>query len=123
MSIYPAGIPHDIYFADGDAVARLFADPTYHVPKQNLLLARLAKEENDASAINIETTRSRVSKDLPCETIERWFLEQEQADGAGSVDHLLHGTRGKSPDDVSNTIIHLWNNERMTVREFRRPAR
>lgn len=117
---YPDSIPHDIFFADGNAPGRdlQFADPNYHIPKVNQLLARLAREENALGYQYRSHQVPGVQGPSARETIERWF--QEVGSKLPAEDRLFiyfTGHGGKTADP-SNTVIHLWNQERISVREF-----
>jgi hypothetical protein len=116
----PQGVPHDIFFADGDAPTRdlQFADPSYHIPKANQLLARLVKEENDLGYQYRSHQVPGVRGASTRENLDRWFLETGSKLSAD--DRLviyLTGHGGKGPDP-KNTYFYLWNRERISVREF-----
>lgn len=111
---------HDVFFADGDAPGRdlQFADPAYQVPKPNLLLARLTKEENDLGFQYRSHQVPGVAGPSSRANVERWFQETGSKLPASDRLFIYFTGHGGKTDDANNTIIHLWNNEKMTVREF-----
>lgn len=117
---YPQGVPHDVFFADGDAPARdlQFADPTYQIPRPNLLLARLAREENDLGYQYRNHQVPGVAGPSSRAAIERWFQEVGSKLPSGDRLFIYFTGHGGKTDDASNTIIHLWNQEKINVREF-----
>ena len=117
---YPQGVPHDVFFADGNAPGRdlQFADPAYHIPKANQLLARLAKEENDLGYQYRNHQVPNVQGPSSRGTIERWFQETGSKLPLGDRLFIYFTGHGGKTDDANNTVIHLWNQEKMNVHEF-----
>ena len=120
MERYPNGVPHDVFFADGDAPGRdlQFADPTYHIPKVNQLLARLAREENDLGYQYRSHQVPGVQGPSARDTIDRWFQEVGSKLPAGDRLFIYFTGHGGKTSDPNNTVIHLWNQQRMSVQEF-----
>ncbi len=117
---YPQGVPHDIFFADGDAPGRdlQFADPAYQVPMPNLLLARLTREDGDLGYQYRNHQVPGVRGASSRATVERWFQEVGSKLLASDRLFIYFTGHGGKTDDAHNTVLHLWNNEKLNVREF-----
>ncbi|MBX7165768.1 MAG: hypothetical protein K1X74_05415 [Pirellulales bacterium] len=115
-----AAAPHEVFFADGDDPARdlQFVDPGFHVPAANLLLAQLAGEEEGLELQYRNHDLPGAQHGATRANIERWFGDVGQQ--LTATDRLVvyltgHGGKGSSGE---NSLFHLWNGERMTVKEF-----
>ena len=117
---YPNGAPHDVFFADGDAPGRdlQFSDPAYQIPKVNQLLARLAREENDLGYQYRSHQVPGVQGPSARDTIDRWFQEVGSKLPAADRLFIYFTGHGGKTNDANNTVIHLWNQERISIQEF-----
>ncbi len=114
------GIPHDVYFSDGDSPQRdlQFHDPDFEVPKVNRLLAQIYGKEDGLAHQYRTHALQNVRGGSNRKNLTRWF--QEVGSKLESGDRLLiyltgHGGKGKP---IKNPHFYMWNGERMPVKDF-----
>lgn len=113
-------VPHDVFFADGDAPERdlQFQDPNFAIPRTNLLLAVLFNQtkglHHEYRNHDIGDLRGMTSK----ENLEKWFdTTGKQLKDGDRLFIYLTGHGGKASKD-ENTSFYMWNNQSMTVSDF-----
>lgn len=120
---YPAGVSHDVYFADGNSPGRdlQFADPQKPLPKAHRLLSRVFRQTRylDYRYRNhqVPGIRGGTSK----QSIKQWF--QQTGAKLKKGDRLFvyvtaHGGKARDRKNKYNTGLYCWNNQRIAMTEF-----
>ncbi len=119
---YPSGVDQDVFFSDGDAPGRdlQYREPEEALPRVNLLLARVLRQTDALGESYRSHAISGVRGASNRANLDRWFADTGRTLKAG--DRLLiyvtaHGGHG-SKDDPLNTILYLWNQEEVHVKDL-----
>ena len=116
------GVPHDIYFADGDSPERdlQFADPDA-VPKANRLMARILANEAklDFKYRSHEVPETRGASDFG--NIEKWF--HEVGSKLESGDRLIvyataHGGKSEDKEQPFNTRLFTYKSKPVKTKDL-----
>jgi hypothetical protein len=116
------GCRHDIYFSDGDSPGRdlQFRDPSFIVPRANLLLARVFRKEQYFGLQYRSNELKNVQGASNKQNLEKWFDTVGAKLAAGDrlfIYVTAHGGRGSS-SDKQNTGLYLWNSQKISMTEF-----
>ncbi len=110
----PAGIGHDLYFADGTSPRPdlQFQVEGEDVPEANRLMAGLFGSEDDLENQYRNNTLENVRGVSSPAEVERWF--REEGSKLESGDRLIlyvtaHGSRSGQKDNKFNTKIWMWD--------------
>jgi hypothetical protein len=119
--------PHHTLFADGDSPNRdlQFADPDQPAPDLNFYLAEILGQPGDGWLVNDRYRDSQIPDvDGPAtrEQLEAYFdLNAAQLTPRDRLVFYFTGHGGGANDKKKapgNTVMHLWNNQDITVRRF-----
>ena len=106
-------------FADGKDEGRdlQYADPSFRIPEINRIMAELI---GSTRGLQHQYRTNELEPDGPAlvAELDKWFDEMAKQTSEGSLIYFTgHGGKGdkKTPD---NTTIHLWNNQKMKVRDM-----
>ncbi|MCH5373647.1 MAG: C13 family peptidase, partial [Planctomycetes bacterium] len=120
---HPEGVSHDIFFADGNDPARdlQFFDPASEVPRVHQLLAEVFQQtrhlDDQYRSSSIENVRGASSR----ENLQRWFDQQGprlKPDDRLFLYVTAHGGRATDSKKPHNTVLYLWNAQRVTMQEL-----
>lgn len=115
-----ADTSHDILFSDGNDPGRdlQYHDPDAAMPESNLLVAQLCSREDglwdNYRTHQVPGIRGPSSRG----EIERWFDERVEEIQPGDRVFIYftgHGGKGSGPN---GNHMHLWNGEKLTVKDF-----
>lgn len=111
---FPAGVPHDLLFADGDSPNPdlNYVAPDDEPPRANLLMALVFGRENNLGLKYRDNQLDDVHDMSSPETLETWFKESGSKLKAG--DRLIlyitaHGGRSSDKKNKGNTKLYMWN--------------
>jgi hypothetical protein len=118
---YPAGVPHDLLFADGDSPNPdlNYLAPDEKPPKANLYAALLFGRENNLGLRYRNNELDKVKAMSSPETLEKWF--KESGSKLKSGDRLIlyitaHGGRSSDKKNKGNTKLYMWNGNSIDAR-------
>ena len=117
------GYEHTIFFADGDDSRRdvQFIDSESPAPRIYALLARLFDETDHLFERYRDHAVENVAGSASVANVRNWF--ETVGRSLTADDRLIlyvtaHGGRSNDRERPRNTILHLWNDEDVTVEEF-----
>jgi len=120
--LYPAGAPHDVFFADGNDNAPdvQFRQDADSLPRVNVLLARIFRADRYLGyryrTHQVPGIRGGTSR----ENIQKWFRTTGSKLAAGDRLFVYVTAHGGKADkkDPENTSLYVWNNTKLLMKEL-----
>ncbi|MDP6446333.1 MAG: hypothetical protein QF805_21255 [Pirellulaceae bacterium] len=120
---YGEGAPHHILFSDGNHAGPdiQYMDPEFKIPRHVELLARVFRQTKylkyQYRTHQIENVQGVSSHD----NLKKWFEEVGAKLKAGDrlfIYATAHGGRGPDRKQPQNTVLYLWRNQRISMKDF-----